>query len=232
MVILALDTSTRRASLTLVGLGGGTLVAEPDPAQRHGLGVIPAVRGLLELAGLRVADLGGLAVGLGPGSYTGLRVGVTAAKTLAFAAGCPLAGFDSLEAIAAGAPPDELLLAVAVDAQRGDFFAAEFRRPAPGAPPERLTPTRVEPAGRWLAMREPGTLVLGPDLARLAPMLPESVRLADPEFGYPRGAAFADLALASLAAGPLAEPWVLEPVYLRRSAAEDQWDAPTRARTP
>ncbi len=230
MRILALDTSTNRASLALIGVADGPVTASPDPSLRHGRGVVPAIRDLLHRAGLRVADLDGIAVGLGPGSFTGLRVGVTAAKTLAYAAKCPLAGFDSLEAIAAGAPAGSMRLAVAVDAQRGDVFAAEFLRPSPGAFPQRLSPTRVEPKARWLSRLEAGTLILGPDLARLVPDLPAGLQLADAESGFPRASAFAELALAALAGSTEADPWSLEPVYLRRSAAEDQWDAPNRAR--
>ncbi len=100
--------------------------AESDPARRHGRGLIPAIAALLALEGLAVADLDAVAVGLGPGSYTGLRIGLTAAKTLAYAAGKPLVPLDSLEAIARNAPDDARQVVVAVDAQRGDAYLAEF----------------------------------------------------------------------------------------------------------
>ena len=230
MNFLALDTSTPRAAIALARADGAVDVAETDPALRHGRGLIPAIRDLLRGAGLRAADLDALAVGLGPGSYTGLRVGVTAAKALAYAAGCPLVGLDSLEAIARNAPPAALLVAVAADAQRGDLFAADFRRASAGGPLERLAPTRVEPAARWAAGLAPGTLILGTGLERLAPSLPDSVRLAGPELGQPRGEGLAQLAGAAIASGRRDDPWFLEPVYLRRSAAEDQWAARDRPR--
>ena len=230
LIVLALDTSTPRAALALARADGSVVVAATDPVQRHGRGLIPAIRDLLRAAGLRVGDLEALAVGLGPGSYTGLRVGVTAAKVLAYAAGRPLVGFDSLEAIARNAPPDALRVAVVADAQRGDLFAADFRRDSAGGTLDRLAPTRVEPAGRWASALEPGTLVLGPGLDRLMLDLPDSVTLAPPELGEPLGAGLAQLALALLAAGRCDAPWFLEPVYLRRSAAEDQWDARDRSK--
>jgi len=226
--LLALDTSTPRAAIALALTGGAVRIAETDPSLRHGRGLIPAVRDLLRGAGLRVGDLEALAVGLGPGSYTGLRVGVTAAKVLAYAAGRPLLGFDSLEAVAQNAPADALRVAVVADAQRGDFFAADARRAAAGGPLERLGPTRVEPADRWAAALEPGTLVLDPGPDRPGLALPDFVHRADPELGRPRGEGLARLARALLAAGRRDDPWFLEPVYLRRSAAEDQWDARDR----
>jgi tRNA threonylcarbamoyladenosine biosynthesis protein TsaB len=225
--LLALDTSTPRAALAVVTAGGVVRVARPDPAARHGRALLPAVRDLLADAGLAPADLGGLAVGLGPGSYTGLRVGLTAAKTLAYALRVPLAGLDSLELVARNAPGDALRVAVIADAQRGDLYAADFARDAEGAPLNRLTPTRVVPLDRWAADLPAGTLVLGPALTtpRLADAAPpHAVRPDTPDADWPDPLRLADLARDVWRSGRRDDPWPLEPVYLRRSAAEEQWE--------
>ena len=163
--LLALDTSTSRAALAVVTAGGKVRTAAPDPSARHGRALVPSVRRLLADAGLSVADLDGLAVGIGPGSYTGLRVGLTAVKTLAYALGKPLVGFDSLEAIARNAPESARRVSVIADAQRGDVYAADFARSGPGAPLTRIAPTRVVPVDRWAVELPDGAFVLGPALA-------------------------------------------------------------------
>ena len=228
MIVLAIDTSTPRAALALGRPDFDPRVAPPDadaaPSRRHGAGLLPAIEALLLAEGLKVADLGAIAVGLGPGSYTGLRIGLTAAKTLAYAAGKPLVALDSLEAIARNAPADALRIAVAVDAQRGDAYVAQFARAAPGAPLSRLGPTTIEPVATWAEALEPGTFVLGPSLDRLLPAWPESVHPGTSDQGHPDPAKLAPLAFEAIEAGRTLDPFFVEPIYMRRSAAEDQWE--------
>ncbi|MBX6311644.1 MAG: tRNA (adenosine(37)-N6)-threonylcarbamoyltransferase complex dimerization subunit type 1 TsaB, partial [Isosphaeraceae bacterium] len=130
MNLLALDTSTRHAALVVGRADGAIVLALADPATRHGRGLVPTLRDLLRRANLAPQDLDAIAVGLGPGSYTGLRIGLTAAKTLAYATGCPLIGLDSFEVLARNAPDDALMISVIADAQRGgDLYHAPFTRP-------------------------------------------------------------------------------------------------------
>ena len=224
MNLLAWDTSTLHAALALVLAEGRVLTAAPDPSRRHGRGLIPAIRDLLAGASLKPADLGALAVGLGPGSYTGLRIGLTAAKTLAYAIGRPLVGLDSLELLARNAPPGAARIAVVADAQRGDLYAADFERPSAGAPIARLGPTRVVGRADWLAALEPGTIVLGPGLDRLEAPRPDHLEFLGPPADRPDPRHLAELALEATRDGRLVDPRSVEPVYLRRSAAEEQWD--------
>ncbi len=228
MIVLAIDTSTPRAALALGRLGLEALIAPPEadsgPGRRHGRGLIPAIEALLLGEGLKVADLGAIAVGLGPGSYTGLRIGLTAAKTLAYAVGKPLVALDSLEAIARNAPDDILKVVVAVDAQRGDAYLADFARDSPGAPLHRLGPTRIEAVGPWANALDPQTLVLGPALDRLLATWPEALRLGTLDQGHPDASKLIPLAFEALEAGRVLDPFFVEPIYMRRSAAEDQWE--------
>jgi tRNA threonylcarbamoyladenosine biosynthesis protein TsaB len=230
LILLAIDTSTPRAALALARSEPGhePRVAPPDsdadPARRHGRGLIPAIAALLALEGLTVADLDAVAIGLGPGSYTGLRIGLTAAKTLAYAAGKPLIALDSLEAIARNAPDDVLRVAVAVDAQRGDAYLADFVRDNPGAPLHRQGPIRIEPVEAWSRTLGPETLVLGPALDRLLANWPETVRRGTLDQGHPGAAQLIPLAREALEAGRVLDPFFVEPIYMRRSAAEDQWE--------
>jgi len=222
--LLALDTSSLRAAIAIGTATGAVHGASPDPAQRHGRNLIPAIHDLLSEAGLTPRDLGGIAVGIGPGSYTGLRIGVTAAKTLAYALGTPLVSLDSLEILARNAPEDALRVAVIADAQRGDLYTAEFVRQAPAAPLIRSELTGIESQEDWLSRLADGTLVLGPGLDRLRSPLAETCPRADAAAAWPNPARLLELAREAWASGRRDTPWFLEPQYLRRSAAEEQWD--------
>lgn len=226
MNLLALDTSTTRATLAL---SRGEEVHErlgPSAATggRHGRNLLPEVADLLGAAGLKPRDLDALAVGLGPGSYTGLRVGVTAAKTLAFALGVPLVALDSFAAVARNAPIDARSVHVVADAQRGDLYLTRFARDEDAAPLASLEPIRVVAMAAWAAGLPPGTWVLGAALDRLRLVWPEGVLRGDDAAGQPSGAALIELGRAAVQARRWADPASVEPTYVRRSAAEDQWD--------
>ncbi len=227
MNILALDTSTDRAAVAVATAAGAGQAATTDPSLRHGRNLVPSIRAVLRAVGLAVRDLDLIAVGLGPGSYTGLRIGLTAAKTLAYVAKVPLVGFDSLEALARNAPDEALRVSVIADAQRGDVYTADFRRIEPSGPLVRTTPTRIEPLAEWsawLAETDSESVhVLGPGLDRLHPDLPGTVRLLAPGANWPDGHHLIRLARDAWESGRRDDPWFLEPFYLRRSAAEDQW---------
>src|SRR5262249_6014102 len=94
-----------------------------------------------------------------------------------------------------------------------------------GAPLLRSGSTRVEPLPTWLARLAPGTFLIGPGIPRLPADLPVPAVLADPGSNWPDGLRILELARDIFATGQATDPWFLEPVYLRRSAAEDQWEA-------
>lgn len=202
-------------------------VAQPDPNARHGRTLLPAIEELLASTGLQIADLEGLVVGLGPGSYTGLRVGLTAAKTLAFAIARPLATLDSLELVGRNAPEDALRVSVIADAQRGDLYVADFVRESAGAPLVQTHATQLASIEEWQASLPASAFVLGPALTvpRIASALTVAARRPDTEESHwPDPRRLADLALERWPPNPGADIFFLEPAYLRRSAAEDQWE--------
>lgn len=227
MNVLALDTSGDRAILGLAMGSGLVLESVCERSRRHGRDLIPGVRDLLRQAGARPADLDLIGVGLGPGSYTGMRIGLTAARTLAYATGARVSGFDSLEPFARIAPVEALRIVVVADAQRGDVYRADFQRPRPDAPLDRLGETRIESRADWAACLEPGSWVVGPGLesAPIREAIPAGVAVQDLERNRPTGRILLDLTREAFDDDPDRDPWTLEPNYLRRSAAEDQWAA-------
>jgi tRNA threonylcarbamoyladenosine biosynthesis protein TsaB len=222
--VLALDTSTERAA---VGLSLGTGVqftATVAGGRRHGRDLILQLDSMLSKAGLQPREVGVFAVGLGPGSYTSLRVGLTTAKTLAYATGAPIVGLDSMEAVARNAPEEALQISVIADAQRGDVYVAEFARAAARAPLVQALASRIEPLSAWLARVAPGILVLGPGLDSpwIRSAVPQEFVTANPERNFPDGRHLIALAREARQNGRRDNLWLLEPRYLRKSAAEEK----------
>ncbi len=232
MNVLVLDTSTERAALGLGTKMGVQYTTATEAARRHGRDLIPRLGAILTEAGLSPRDIDVFGVGLGPGSYTGLRVGLAAAKTLAYATGAAILGLDSLEAVGRNAPADALRISVVADAQRGDVYTADFSRAAPEAPLDTVRASRIEPLADWLARLEPGVLVLGPglDSPKIRGTVASDYLTSNAALNYPDGRRLIELARDAWASGRRDNPWLLEPQYLRKSAAEEQWDSRNPAR--
>jgi len=149
-VILALDSSTRTLSLALARWQGQALevlaARELDDGGQHGHSLPIAIDALLREGGASLDALTGCAVGLGPGSFTGLRVGLATLKGICYARHLPLAGASSLRALAAAAPGvDGELVCALLDARRGELYAGLFRGPRA----ERALPPAALPG--WLS---------------------------------------------------------------------------------
>ena len=226
MRIAAIETSTRAASVAL--LEGATLVAaQPLPDQAGTAAALaPAIEHAVSRAGWRMADLELVAVSIGPGSFTGLRVGVTTAKSLAYALGCEVLGVDSLEVVAAQAQHAGDVCSV-LDAQRGQLFCGRYRFDAAGESEVREAPRIVDPP-QWIDSLAAGELVTGPGLRRVASGLPGGIPLAPEAVWLPRAETVGRLAGRQFAAGRRSDCWSLSPKYLRPSAAEERRDATGR----
>ena len=130
MLILALDTSTDIGSVA-IGNRNGVIAASTLPARgAHSESMLPAIRDLLKRADIPIGRLEGVAVGSGPGSFTGLRVGAALAKGLCFARGLPLYAYSSLSAVVAGRSVEGRACAM-FDARGGRVFAATYESTVP-----------------------------------------------------------------------------------------------------
>ena len=224
MNILAIDTSTPWAAVVIRRSNGLQFAGTTDSGRRHGRELVPMIHQLLDRAEIRPADLEGIAVGLGPGSYTGLRVGVMAAKTLAYATGAAVVGLDSLELLARNAPAEASRISVVLDAQRGDVHLAEFSRADRGSELIREGPT-VSLAVKDLAERLAGRFfAFAPGLEKFAETLPAEIRSNGLLASHPDPEQLMEMAKTALSLGVHENVWSLEPIYARRSAAEDQWE--------
>jgi tRNA threonylcarbamoyladenosine biosynthesis protein TsaB len=194
-----------------------------DEARRHARDLAPAVRDLLAGQGWRPGDVDAVVVGRGPGSYTGLRVGVMSAKAFAYATGCAVLGLETFAVIAAQVPAEAGRLDVLADAQQDRVYVQEFERAAPGEPPRPATPLRIEPFADWLAGRRPGAWVTGPGLRGQRQRLPADAAVTDEGLWEPLPESLLRLGLARYRAGARDDLWALEPLYLRPSSAEEKW---------
>lgn len=224
MRLLALETSGMGGSVA--ALDGSALLCQTplDSLLRSARSLAPAIHGVLKEVGWKPRQVELLAVTTGPGSFTGLRVGVATAKTFAYAAGCQVLGVNTLEALAEQAPGDGVVRAV-IDAQRGELFSATFDRSPEGRQTGQLPAVpelQIVPIEAWLESLKPGEVVIGPVLGRLKHRLPEGVRIAPEDTWMPQAASVGRVAFRRYSAGERDDVWHLLPVYGRRSAAEEK----------
>ncbi len=191
--------------------------------------MVPVIKGLLTEIGLTGRAIDCVAVGIGPGSFTGLRIGVTAAKTIAILNDCPLVPVSSLELVAESAPDALLRMSAGLDAHRGELFTADFDRDQPGGLIQRVSPDRIEPVPDWIARQASDTTLICTIAPKLIAGDPDlQPRLLEATRTEPEGHALLRLAQRAFDRGDRADPWFLEPTYLRRSAAEEKKAAQQR----
>jgi tRNA threonylcarbamoyladenosine biosynthesis protein TsaB len=218
-----LETTETTASLAAFRDYNLLIEKDLDSSKRSAQSLAPALRELLRQVGWRASELDLVAVSIGPGSFTGVRVGVTTAKVLAYAAGANVLGVETPAVIAAAVPGEVQDLSVVLDAQRGQLVTQRFHR----GPDRRLSAEQtwqLTAIDAWLDSLAPGVAVAGPILRRLADRLPDHVRLLDQAFWSPRAATVGRLALDDYARGRRDDLWKLLPIYFRRSAAEEKLD--------
>jgi tRNA threonylcarbamoyladenosine biosynthesis protein TsaB len=223
--ILAIETSGRCGSVaTLWGSGNDSrLIREATIAnnQRTAQALAPTIRALLEDTNWTPASVEVVCVAVGPGSFTGLRIGVTAAKAFAYAVGAEVVAVNTLEVLASQVPTSDAHLWTILDAQRQELFAARFVAGEDrGLCFDRET--SIVPQDAWLASLQAGDVVMGTGLERLLDRLPASVTVAPKELWQPMAAAVGHVGWRDYQSGRRDDIWQLVPNYYRLSAAEEK----------
>ena len=226
MRLLAVETSTLTGAVAI--LDGERVIGESrlNIAVTHGERLLAAVDALLRAAGWGLADVEALAVAIGPGSFTGLRIGVATMKSLAFATGRPLAGVPTLDALAWTLPFAAPLVCPVLDAKKNEVYAALYRtregRLDPCLPARALAPAAL--AAELATSSLEAVVFVGDAAALHAPIfraaLGDRARLAPPGLRIPSAVTVGELGAAALARGESADPDVLTPLYVRPSEAE------------
>ena len=224
--LLLIETSERVGH---VALAEGLDVVQVRPlteTRRHARDLAPAVHEVLAAQGWRPRDIAAVVVSRGPGSYTGLRVGIMSAKTFAYATSCRLIGVDAFAAIASQVPTDLERVDVLADAQQDKVYYQPFA--VRSQQWELAAPLVICPLAEWLTRRDPTAAVTGPGLDKYEQRLPPGIRRLAPKLRHATPAALALTGWQRWTAGTFDDPFRLEPLYLRPSSAEEQWQARTQ----
>lgn len=223
MRVLALDTSTQTGSVAI--LDDDTLLAEVlvTSVQTHAKRLMPSIHIALEMAGLTVGECDGFAVTTGPGSFTGLRIGISTVKGLGFATKKPVAGVSTLEALAYQFPSFPHLVCPVLDARKGQIYTALYECTGPMAWKTVTASCAAEPK-EWLKQIESLCLFVGDGAVVYGELIRESLEdlaeFAPPYLNRIRASVVAYLGMKQIMDGKSDPVGTLVPYYVRKSDAQ------------
>ena len=228
MLILGIETATGRVGCAIGGHEGVLASVQTTRDRLHAELLVPQIRAACAHADVALRSLGAVAVDVGPGLYTGLRVGVTTAITMAHALRVPMVPVNSLDLVAYPLRHSGRAITVVIDARRGEVFHASYRCLPGGvqrlSEPEVGSPDHV--VSRLVA-KASETLVAGDGALRYAQMFEglRGVELADQGFARPSADSLVRLAHPSAVREEFVRPDQIKPLYLRRPDAQAKWTA-------
>jgi tRNA threonylcarbamoyladenosine biosynthesis protein TsaB len=227
MLLLALDTATEQVSVAVARDGAVLGAVQLAGGRRHAEQLAPAIEYLVRETGVRLEQLAAIAVGSGPGLFTGLRVGITTAKVMAQALRIPVVAIPSLDLVAYPLRHSSRLIVAVLDARRREVFHAGYHAVPGGV--QRAWEYTVSTPAELVADLETvttGILLAGDGVARFRDEFAtlEHAEAAGAEHAAPSVAALVALATARMEREEFAPPWDVHPLYLRQSDAEIEWD--------
>jgi tRNA threonylcarbamoyladenosine biosynthesis protein TsaB len=226
MFILGIETSTKTGSVAVISDDAVIAQYSLNIEVTHSERLMSTVDRVLKDIGIAIADMDGFAVAIGPGSFTGLRIGLAAIKGLAFATGKPVAAVPTLKALAWNLPHASHPVCPLLDARKNEVYAALYRYEELRL--MQLMPEATIPLAE-IADRIPGTVLFTGEASRLYRQSLEKA-FGDRAFFAPRtaclpsAAAVAEIGLGMLRNGEQFEPDCLTPLYIRRPEAEVAWE--------
>jgi len=224
MPALALETSGKIGSLALVE-DGRVLAEEVFPAHfKHAAGIVSAIDRLTAAQGWSPRDLTEVYVSAGPGSFTGLRVGITVAKTLALALGVKIVAVPSTEVLAHNAPAGWMNCIILLDAKRGQIFTARYTNQ--NGHPIESEPAHLDTLAAILARSPRPMHLLGEGIPHHRASIPDSpeIIITSEESWRARAGVVAQIGWRMARHGTYADPDRLTPTYIRRPEAEEKWE--------
>ncbi len=229
MHVLGIEAATPVASVA-VAFDGGILAERMVHNRRtHSVNLLPMIKAVLEEAGAERQNLAGIAVSSGPGSFTGLRIGMSTAKTLAAVWEIPVVAISTLETLAFPLKGHGSLVCPILNARKNEIYAAVYDS-SDGASLACLHgPVAIRPLElvELLLELDRSVTFLGDGVPEFGSLLKDGLggkaRFAPFSAAFPRGAAVAELGLIALREGRGGDPMDLKPEYLRVSEAEAAW---------
>lgn len=227
-MLLAIDTATLASSVALVSAGKVAAEVSVYNRKNHSEQLMPHIQQLLEMAQAKRTDITAIAVSIGPGSFTGLRIGLATAKALAYVWKVPLTGVPTLAAQAYGCFAPNSLLCPLLDAQKGNVYQALYSWDQSRL--QVLLPPRVihhQEAIDQLASQKQPVMMLGEGAELFYDAISKAghpLYLAPPHVIVSRAASVALLGWDLLQQGHTQDVMALEPLYIRRSEAEVLWE--------
>lgn len=225
MIILAIETSTMLGGLALMDSDEGLLAERRlNIRSTHSERLMPELKAMMELSGLSAKDLGAVAVSIGPGGFTGLRVGLSAAKGLCYGTGIKIVPVPTLEAMAHCLPYSKTPICPMMDARRGEVYTGLYSTES-GEPKEIVAPRAIM-AGEFIASLKghEEIIVLGQGATvyreEVEKTFSGTVNYPPAHIMVPSPSAVASLGIRLLETGELWDPISLVPMYLRKSEAE------------
>ena len=230
MLILGIETATEQVSVAIGGHEGVLGSFEVCRGRRHAETLVPAIQFVCRQADIELAEIGLVAVDVGPGLFTGMRVGLATGKALAQAMRLPMIGMSSLDLLAFPLRYGHRTIAAVLDARKGEVFYG-FYRPVPGGV-QRVGEPRCGKAedlvGDIIARKE-DMLCVGDGALRYRDQIDAEVRceFAEQFLSRPSAAPLVQLAHARALREEWVNPWEIQPLYLRAPDAQINWS--TRA---
>lgn len=228
MIILGIDTATAQVGCALGGYEGVLASFSSARDRRHAETLAPAIEFVCRQARIEMKEISAVAVDIGPGLFTGLRVGVATAKAMAQGLRVPMIGLSSLDLLAFPVRHTDRLIATVIDAKRGEVFVSLYRQ-VPGGVQRLEAPRLCTPndLAADLQARNENVLAVGDGALRYSEVIGEArqVEVGETGLAYPTAASLVELAHPRAVREEFVQPWELEPLYLRKSDAEINWAA-------
>jgi tRNA threonylcarbamoyladenosine biosynthesis protein TsaB len=222
--VLIVETSGRSGWVAIAESSRIQDIFHLDEARRHARDLVPGVGELLAKRGWRPKDIQAVVVSLGPGSYTGLRVGIMSAKAFSYATGSKLIGIETFGAIATQAPGEATVLDVIGDAQQDKVYVQSFARISASDRATASSSLTIKPVAEWLQALEKDRWITGPGAKLHQGHLQDYRYCDDPIVCFPQPETLLRIGLERHQEGKWDDIWKIEPIYLRPSSAEEKWD--------